>query len=81
MRVRHKRSQSIFRAELSTNTAYHRLAGIVGQPMLMVYRDDLGDEPILTWPALAEEIYEIVRAAPEDVEHLLSAGYKLPVRR
>ncbi len=81
MRVRHKRSFRIHQAELSTNTAYHRLAGIVGQPMLMVYRKDLGDQPILTWPVTAEDLYEIIRASPEEFDQLRSAGYKVPDRR
>jgi hypothetical protein len=81
MRVRHKRSYCLYKAELSTNTAYHRLTGIVGHPILSVYRNDLGDGPILTWPEVAEDMYEIVRASPEELDELHLAGYKLPDRR
>jgi hypothetical protein len=82
MRVRHKASSSVYRAELSTDTAYHRLAKIAGQqPILMIYRTDLGEAPIPTWPAFAEDLYVVVRATPEELESLRSAGYNLTDRR
>lgn len=81
MHVRHKRSHGTFRAEIGTNTAYHRMTGIVGQPMLLVHRSDLGHEPILTWPSVADDLYEIIRATPEEFDQLRLAGYKVADRR
>jgi len=82
MRVRHKNSNAIYKAELSSETAYHRYVGIAGQrPVLMVYREDLGEQPVLTWPQTADDLYVVVRATSEEFEHLRAAGYKLPDRR